>query len=51
MSMAHRDSSFDTPLDPHGHVIRPYDYRDAGGLVADFWAEVEALMREQGVWT
>lgn len=32
-------------------TIRPYDYRDAGGLVADFWAEVEALMREQGVWT
>ncbi len=32
-------------------TIRPYDYRDAAGLVADFWAEVEALMREKGVWT
>ena len=32
-------------------TVRPYDYRDAGALVADFWAEVEAVMREKGVWS
>jgi len=32
-------------------TVRPYDYTNAGALVADFWAEVEALMREKGVWS
>ena len=32
-------------------MVRPYDYRDAAALVADFWAEVEAVMREKGVWS
>ena len=31
-------------------TIKPYDYRDAATLVADFWAEVEAVMREKGIW-
>jgi hypothetical protein len=31
-------------------TVRTYDYRDAAALVADFWAEVEALMHERGVW-
>jgi hypothetical protein len=31
-------------------TVRPYDYRDAAALVADFWAEVESVMREQGGW-
>lgn len=31
-------------------TVRPYEYRDAAALVADFWSEVEALMREKGVW-
>jgi len=31
-------------------TVRPYDYRDAAALLTDFWAEVEALMREKGVW-
>jgi len=31
-------------------AVRPYDYRNAAALVADFWAEVEALMREKGIW-
>jgi hypothetical protein len=30
--------------------VRPYDFEDAASLVADFWAEVEAVMREKGVW-
>lgn len=30
--------------------VRPYAYREASALVADFWAEVEALMHERGVW-
>lgn len=48
------------PVDPpkrveqdHRHrlqTVRPYEYRDAAALVADFWAAVEALMREKGVW-
>jgi hypothetical protein len=36
----------------HRHrTVRPYGYRDAAALVADFWSEVEAVMRERGVWT
>jgi Family of unknown function (DUF6516) len=31
--------------------VRPYDYTDAGGLLAAFWHEVESVMREKGVWT
>lgn len=30
-------------------TIRPYDYRDAGGLLEDFWAEVESVLKEKGV--
>jgi len=32
-------------------TVRPYDYRDAAALVADFWAEVEAVMQERGAWS
>jgi hypothetical protein len=31
-------------------TVRPYDYRDAATLLADFWAEAEAVLRERGVW-
>jgi hypothetical protein len=31
-------------------TVRPYEYKDAAALVADFWAEVEAVMREKGIW-
>lgn len=30
-------------------TIRPYDYRDAGTLLGDFWAEVDAVLKERGV--
>ena len=30
-------------------TVKPYAYCDAASLVADFWIEVEAVMREQGV--
>lgn len=30
-------------------TVRPYDYRDAASLLADFWSEVEAILRERGV--
>jgi Family of unknown function (DUF6516) len=30
-------------------TVRPYEYRDAGTLVADFWTEVEAVLKERGV--
>jgi hypothetical protein len=29
--------------------IRPYEYRDAATLLADFWAEVQAFLKERGV--
>lgn len=32
-------------------TVRPYDYTDAGTLLAAFWQEVESVLREQGVWT
>lgn len=39
---------------PHDHkhrlrAVRPYDYQDAANLLADFWAEVEAVLAERGV--
>lgn len=30
-------------------TVRPYDYRDAATLIADFWATVDAVLRERGV--
>ena len=30
-------------------TVRPYDYQDAGTLLADFWAEVDAVLKERGV--
>ena len=30
-------------------TVRPYQYRDAASLLADFWAEVDAVLRERGV--
>ena len=29
--------------------IRPYEYRDAATLLADFWAEVDSVLKEKGV--
>ena len=36
----------------HRHRIRtvkPYDYSDAATLLADFWSEVDAVLKERGV--
>ena len=30
-------------------TVRPYEYKDAATLLADFWTEVEAVLRERGV--
>lgn len=30
-------------------TVRPYAYRDAGALLEDFWAVVDAVLRERGV--
>jgi hypothetical protein len=30
-------------------TVRPYEYKDAATLVADFWTEVDAVLRERGV--
>lgn len=30
-------------------TIRPYDYQDAATLLADFWAEVDAVLEQRGV--
>ena len=29
--------------------IRPYEYKDAAALLSDFWAEVDAVLKERGV--
>ena len=29
-------------------MIRPYDYKDAATLLADFWKEVDGVLRERG---
>jgi hypothetical protein len=31
------------------HTVRPYGYTDAATLLADFWTEVDAVLRERGV--
>ena len=33
----------------HLRTVRPYDYQDAAALLDDFWAAVDALLREKGV--
>jgi hypothetical protein len=30
-------------------TIRPYEFKDAAALLADFWSEVDAVLRERGV--
>lgn len=30
-------------------TIRPYDYKDAASLLADFWEQVDAVLKEKGV--
>jgi Family of unknown function (DUF6516) len=30
-------------------TVRPYEYRDAATLLADFWRIVDAVLREKGV--
>jgi hypothetical protein len=30
-------------------TVRPYEYQDAASLLADFWGEVEAVLKERGV--
>lgn len=29
-------------------TVRPYDYNDAATLLADFWTEVDAVLKEKG---
>ena len=29
--------------------IRPYEYRDAASLLSDFWAALDAILRERGI--
>jgi len=40
--------------DPQDHshrirMVKPYEYKDAGTLLADFWTEVDAMLKEKGV--
>lgn len=30
-------------------TVRPYDYRSAADLLADFWTEVDAVLKQRGV--
>jgi hypothetical protein len=30
-------------------AVRPYEYRDAASLLGDFWADVDAVLKERGV--
>jgi hypothetical protein len=39
---------------PHDHrhrsqTLKPYNFRDAATLLADFWAAVDTALRDQGV--
>jgi hypothetical protein len=40
--------------DPQDHrhrirTVRPYEYSDAATLLADFWTEVDAVLKQRGV--
>lgn len=42
-----------TAKEVHDHkhrleTVRPYGYTDAAALLADFWAEVDAVLKERG---
>jgi hypothetical protein len=40
------------PAHDHRHrlrTVKAYEYRDAAALLADFWREVDAVLRERGV--
>src|SRR5580700_1343391 len=30
-------------------MVRPYEYKDAASLLADFWSAVDAVLREKGI--
>ena len=30
-------------------TVKPYDYTDAAALLADFWAEVDTVLKEKGI--
>jgi len=30
-------------------TVRPYDYKDVASLMADFWTQVDAVLKERGV--
>jgi len=30
-------------------TVKPYDYSDAATLLADFWTEVDTVLKERGV--
>lgn len=50
---AHRVAGHRTAQQDHKHrlqTVRPYDYQDPGALIADFWATVESVLRDKGVW-
>jgi len=32
-------------------TVKPYDYSDAAKLLADFWTDVDAVLKERGVRT
>jgi hypothetical protein len=32
-------------------TIKPYEYSDAATLLADFWTEVDAVLKERGIQT
>lgn len=39
-------------VNDHRHrfkTIRPYDYKDAATLLEDFWAQVDSVLKEEGV--
>jgi hypothetical protein len=49
---AHAARSSRTPARDHRHrfrTIRPYDYVDAAELMADFWCEVDLVLKQMGV--
>ena len=31
------------------HTVRPYEYQDAATLLADFWKEADAVLKQRGV--
>jgi hypothetical protein len=47
--MSRLDEGLETAPLHRGESVRRYDFRDADTLIDDFWREVEAILKNEGI--